>query len=199
MVESRSTPCQRTSCTWQLRTEEISLQATVAKSVSTKKLDWAFNKAVFLYIINTYFPSPKESSFHYELSFAVKQSPRISRVRNTCEGEYSSALAGNWAAVVLHKLQVDWIPEITNEKGFFSNGWWLLADFWRSSLLSPSNPFYSYHLKRREEATFTSWTWEQKAYKTVNSPFLLKLQQGISDFLLCLCHFKIKGKVSDIF
>lgn len=147
MVESRSIPCQCTSCTRQLRTKEISLQATVAKSVSTKKLDWAFNRGVFLYIINTCFPSPKESSFHYKLSFADKRSAPISWVRKTCQGEYFSALVGNWAAVLLQKLQwVDWALKITDEKGFFSNDWWLLADFWRTSLLSPSNPFYNYHL-----------------------------------------------------
>jgi len=129
-----------------VRTKEISLQVSVAKSVSTKKLAWAFNKAVFLYIINTYFPSPKESSFHYKLSFTVKQSAPISCVRNTCEGEYSSALVGNRAAVTLQKLWVDWAPKVTNEKGFFSNGWWLLADFWSRSLLSLPNPFYNYHL-----------------------------------------------------
>lgn len=92
VVESRSTPCQCTSCTPQLKAEEISFQASVAKSVSTKKSDWSFNQGVVLYITHTFFPSPKDSSFHYRLSSAVNRSAPISWVRNTRVWDYSSAL-----------------------------------------------------------------------------------------------------------
>lgn len=145
VVESRSTPCQCTSCTPQLRAEEISLQATVAKSVPTKKPDWSFNQGVVLHITPIFFPSPKDSSFHYRLSFAVNQSVPVSWVRNTCVWDSSSALLGNRAQVLLQELQVSGpAPEVKNEKGLPS--WWVLPDFWRSSLLSPSNQFCNYHL-----------------------------------------------------
>lgn len=92
VVENRSIPCQCTSCTPQLRAEVISLQASVAQSVSTKKPDWSFNQRVVLYITQTFFPSPKDSSFHYRLSFAVNQSAPVSWVRNTWVWDYSSVL-----------------------------------------------------------------------------------------------------------
>lgn len=83
VVESRPTPCQCTSCTTQLRAEEITLQASTAKSVSTKKPDWSFNQGVVLYITHIFFPSSKDSSFHFRLFFAVNRSAPVSWVRNS--------------------------------------------------------------------------------------------------------------------